>query len=53
MKKRIEIEMADNGYMITIYGGKKETKADPYPSPEKMVAQTDEEVLEIVRDNLA
>lgn len=53
MKKRIEIEEADNGFVITVYGGKKEEKSeDGYPmyqEPEKLVAETDDSVLEQVK----
>lgn len=52
MKKRIEIEEADNGYVITVYGGKKEEKDDDgypmYQEPEKLVAESNESVLEQV-----
>lgn len=51
MNKRIEIEEADNGYMITVYPGRK-MDDDEYKEPMKMVARDDEEVLEVVKENL-
>ena len=53
--RRIEIETAKNGYTITVY---KENREDAesheimYQEPEKYVAETNEEAIKIVKDNL-
>jgi hypothetical protein len=49
MKKRIEIEQAENGHTITVWESKED---DMYPEPTKHVATSDEEVLEIVKEHL-
>ena len=53
--RRIEIETAKNGYTITVY---KESRDDAesheimYQEPEKYVAESEEEAIKIVKDNL-
>ena len=53
--RRIEIEIAKNGYTITVY---KESRDDAesheimYQEPEKYVAESEEEAIKIVKDNL-
>lgn len=49
MKKRIEIEQAENGHTITVW----ETKeGEMYSEPTRHVATTDEDVVKIVKENL-
>ena len=53
--KRIEIEAAKNGFAITVYKENKEDAASHeimYQEPEKYVAESEEEALKIVKDNL-
>lgn len=49
MSKRLEIEFADNGFMVTTWGGENSTEDEyGYREPEKLVAESSEKVLEIV-----
>lgn len=53
--RRIEIEPAKNGYTITVY---KENREDAesheimYQEPEKYVAESEEEAVKLVEENL-
>lgn len=53
--RRIEIEAAKNGYTITVYKENKEDAASHeimYQEPEKYVAETEEEAIKLVTENL-
>lgn len=53
--RRIEIETAKNGYTITVYKENKEDAASHeimYQEPEKYVAETEEEAVKLVEENL-
>ena len=53
--RRIEVEAAKNGYTITVHKEHKEDAASHevmYQEPERYVAETEEEALKIVKENL-
>ena len=53
--KRIEIEAAKNGYTITVYKENREDAASHeimYQEPERYVAESEEEALKTVKENL-
>lgn len=53
--KRIEIEFAKNGFEVTIYKEEEESKdglSSMYPSPDKYVATSKEEVTKLVEKHL-
>lgn len=52
-KDRIEIEKAENGYSITVWGGDDSEKDEyGYSEPKRFVATEDEEVLKLVKKHL-
>lgn len=49
MSRRLEIEEAENGFQITFWDDSdKDGDLEMYPQPEKLVAQSFEEVAKIV-----
>lgn len=49
MNKRIEVECVENGHIVTVWEKRED---EMYSEPTKHVAETDEEVLKIVKENL-
>lgn len=49
MKHRLEIEKVENGFTITVW---MKTDDSMYSEPEKYVAESAEEALKIVKENL-
>lgn len=49
MNKRIEIEQAENGHIVTVWEKKED---EMYSEPTKHVAESEEEVMKIVKGNL-
>lgn len=53
-KNRIEIEKAENGYLISHWDNENEEKQDDYGyvEPDKLVALTEEEVVKVIKEKL-
>ena len=55
MEERIEIAKAKNGYQIKVWGKQKEDAKDSevmYHEPDMYVAENEEELMKIVKENL-
>lgn len=50
-RNRIEIEEAKNGYMVTVWK-EKDDEEEMYPEPEKLVAESKEQVMKLIEKHL-